>query len=76
MNFATSAAGGLKVEIQDTKGKALPGFSLSDCEEHFGDTLERCVVWKNGTDVSSLAGKSVRLRFALKDADLYSIKFE
>ena len=76
LNFATSAAGGVKVEIQDPKGKALPGFTLSDCEEHFGDTLERSVVWKNGTDVSSLAGKSVRLRFALKDADLYSIKFE
>lgn len=29
-----------------------------------------------GTDVGSLAGKTVRLRFVLKDADLYSIKFE
>ena len=27
-------------------------------------------------DVGALAGKPVRLRFALKDADLYSIKFE
>ncbi len=76
MNFATSAAGGVKVEIQDANGKAMPGFALSDCEEHFGDALERTVVWKSGTDVSSLAGKAVRLRFALKDADLYSIKFE
>lgn len=76
MNFATSAAGGVKVEIQDASGKAVPGFALGDCEEHFGDSLERTVVWKNGTDLSSLAGKPVRLRFALKDADLYSIKFE
>lgn len=76
MNFASSAAGGIRVEIQDANGKALPGFTLDDSEEHFGDSIERSVVWKNGTDVSSLAGKSVRLRFALKDADLYAIKFE
>jgi hypothetical protein len=76
MNFASSAAGGVKVEIQDANGKPMPGFTLSDCEEHFGDSLVRIVVWKSGTDVSSLAGKPVRLRFTLKDADLYSINFE
>jgi hypothetical protein len=48
---------------------------LSDCEEHFGDALERTVVWKGGADVSSLAGKAVRLRFTLKGADLYAIRF-
>ncbi|MDP1592571.1 MAG: hypothetical protein Q8M07_32710 [Prosthecobacter sp.] len=76
MNFASSAAGGVKVEIQDANGKAMPGFALNDSEEHFGDSLERTVVWKTSSDVSSLAGKSVRLRFGLKDADLYSIKFD
>ena len=49
---------------------------LEDAEEHFGDSIERTVAWKNGIDLGSLAGKTVRLRFALKDADLYSIKFE
>jgi hypothetical protein len=76
MNFASSVAGGIQVEIQDVEGKALPGFALSDCEDHFGDSIMRTVVWKSGTDVSSLAGKTVRLRIVLKDADLYSIKFE
>ena len=76
MNFASSAAGGVKVEIQDASGKPMPGFTLSDCEEHFGDSLARTVVWKNGTNVSSLAGKPVRLRFVLKDADVYSFRFE
>ncbi len=76
MNFASSAAGGIRVEIQDADGKALPGFSLEDAEEHFGDSIDRRAVWKSGSDVSSLAGKPVRLRFALKDADLYSIQFE
>jgi len=76
MNFATSAAGSVKVEIQDANGKAIPGFTLSNCEEHFGDSIERTVFWKGGTDVSSLAGKPVKLRFVLKDADVYAIRFE
>jgi hypothetical protein len=33
------------------------------------------VKWKSAGDVSGLAGKPVRLRFVMKDADLYSIRF-
>lgn len=76
MNFASSAAGGVKVEIQDAAGKAIPGFSLEESEQQFGDSLSRTARWKNGTDVSALAGKSVRLRFVLNDAHLYAIQFE
>ena len=75
VNFATSAAGELRVEIQDAAGKALPGFTLDDCPPIFGDTIERMVTWQKGGDVSSLAGKPVRLRFVLKDADLYALRF-
>lgn len=76
MNFATSAAGGIRVGIQDTTGSPVPGFTLEDSEDHFGDSIERTVFWKQGCDVSALAGKPVRLRFALKDAHLYAIRFE
>lgn len=76
INFATSAAGGIRVEIQDDAGKPYPGFSLDDCPDTFGDDVDRVVEWNNGADVSSLAGKSVRLRFVLRDADLYSLKFD
>ncbi len=75
LNAATSAAGGIQVEIQDAGGQPLPGFSLADCPEVFGDSLEHVVRWRNGGDVRSLVGKTVRLHFALKDADLYSFQF-
>jgi hypothetical protein len=75
LNFSTSAAGGIRVEIQDADGKPLPGFSLDDCAEVFGDEIDRTVEWKTGSDVSTLSGKAVRLRFVLKDADLYALKF-
>ena len=76
MNFSTSAAGSVRVEIQDEAGKPVEGFTLDDCPEIYGDAIERAVTWKAGPDVSRLAGKPVRLRFVLKDADLYSIRFK
>lgn len=75
LNFATSAAGSLQVELQDENGKPLPGYSLDDCEELFGDTLDRGVNWKTKADLSPLSGRAVRVRFVLRDADLYSFQF-
>ena len=75
LNFATSAAGSVRVEIQDANSKALPGFALEDCPPLFGDTIERTVTWKNGSAVGQLAGRPVKLRFVLNDADLYSLQF-
>ena len=43
--------------------------------EIIGDEIERAVSWRNSSDVSKLAGQTVRLRFELKDADLYSFQF-
>ncbi len=75
LNFATSAAGTLRVELQQPDGTAISGFSLADCSQIFGDTVDRVATWKDGGDVGSLAGKPVRMRFELKDADLYSFWF-
>lgn len=75
LNFATSAAGDIRVEVQDHTGLPYPGFSLDDCSPLFGDTLDRPVAWKHGSDVSRLTGKAVRLRFVLRDADLFALQF-
>ncbi|MBL9216269.1 MAG: hypothetical protein JNG83_12400 [Opitutaceae bacterium] len=76
LNFATSAAGGVQVEIQDLAGRALPGFAREDCAPLFGDTLERAVAWGPGADLAALAGRPVRLCFVLRDADLYAFQFQ
>ncbi|HQR33137.1 MAG TPA: hypothetical protein PLK30_10385 [Blastocatellia bacterium] len=75
INFATSAAGGVRVELQDAIGQPLPGFALADSVEQIGNELERVVTWKSGGDVSALAGRTVRLRFVMKDAELFSLRF-
>jgi hypothetical protein len=76
INYATSAGGGLKVEIQTPDGRPVDGFALADCPEIIGDRVEQTVRWKGGEDVGPLAGKPVRLRFLLRDADLYSMKYQ
>lgn len=76
INYSTSAAGQMRVELQDADGKALPGFALDDCEPIYGDHIARIVKWKSGGDVSAHASKPVRLRFEMSDADLFAVRFE
>ncbi len=74
INFSTSAAGGIRVEIQTPDGQPVPGFSLADCPEIFGDELARPVSWGDA-ELGKLSGQPVRLRFVLRDADLFSFQF-
>lgn len=75
LNFATSAAGSLRVALTDVLGNPIPGFSFADCDETFGDSLDRTITWRGKSDMSSVAGKSVRLRFQLNDAKLFAFQF-
>jgi hypothetical protein len=75
INFSTSAAGSIGIELQDENGKPLPGFTLEECPEIYGDEIERTVEWNSNADLSKLEGKPVRMRIVLKDADLYSFRF-
>lgn len=76
LNFATSAPGYIKVEIQDARGKLVPGYSLSDADELIGNYIGHPASWSSGTDVSSLSTRPVRLHFVMKDANLYSLQFK
>lgn len=76
LNFATSAAGEVRVEVQDAGGQPMAGFALSDCPPLFGDTIDRVVSWNRGSDIAILAGRPIRLRFVLKDADVYAYQFK
>ena len=75
VNYATSAGGSMRVELQDAAGKAIPGFTLADCRNLVGDAIEQPVAWTKGGDVSSHIGKPVRLRIVMQEADLYALQF-
>ena len=75
LNFSTSAAGWIKIEIQDKDGNPISGFTESVSPEIYGDDIDYFVTWPTGADLKAIAGKPIHLRFILKDADLYSLQF-
>jgi len=75
LNFSTSAAGGIRVELQDATGRPIPGFTLADSIEAIGNEIERAVRWKSGHDVGTLAGKAIKMRLVMKDADVFALRF-
>ena len=48
---------------------------MADCKEIFGDAIHYQVRWKDDPALGELAGRPVRLRFVLRDADLYALQF-
>ena len=65
INYATSAAGSIRVEIQDAAGKPIPGYTLEECPEIIGDQIRRIVAWgvvppplNTGTNAESLEQES------------------
>jgi len=46
---------------------------MSDMPELFGDELDAKVTWKTA-EFSHLVGRPVRLRFALRDGDLFALR--
>ena len=81
LNFSTSAAGSIRIEVQDLHGHPVPGFALEDSPLIFGDEVEHTVSWDRGhpkairDTLNRIVGKPVRLRIVMRDADLYSLRF-
>jgi len=75
VNYGTSAAGGLRVELLGEDGEALPGFGLASAIELIGNEVSREVRWEGDPDLAGLAGEPVRLRFHLRDGDVFSWRF-
>ena len=67
VNFATSAAGGMTVSVCNAEGCELEGYTSY---EMFGDSVDRPVEFEK--PLAELFGRSVRFKFKLKDAHLYS----
>jgi len=75
LNVDTSAGGTVKVEMLDASGKPIDGFTEADSDEINGNHIRVFVTWRGRPDVGALAGKPVRLRFVMRDTDLYAFRF-
>lgn len=70
VNFSSSAWGYLYFTLTDEEGNAY------ESTETFGDSVERTVRFLDEKAVASLSGKRAVLTVRMRDADLYSIKFD
>ncbi len=75
LNYATSAAGFLQVEIQDESGHPIPGYTLAQMPPLFGDEFAAAAAWTGGASLTALRDRVIRLRFVLRDADLFALRF-
>lgn len=75
LNAATSAAGSILVEVQTDAGEPIPGFTLREGRLLVGDSVEMLVDWETGRDLFALQGRPIRLRFVMKDADIFALRF-
>lgn len=73
INFSTSAYGYIYADVLDETGNPL---SDKVSFEIYGDNIDRRIYFENGSDFSEYEGKTVRLRFRMKDAKLYSMWFK
>ena len=65
--------GKLAVEILDENGNPLEGYTKKDCVVMKKDnSTKKLISWKNHSDLSSLKGQDIRLKFYLTDGDLYA----
>jgi len=74
LNIDCSALGTARVEILNSDGLPIPGYTAADCEEIFGNHVNLAARFAGG-DLSALAGKPVRLRFIMRAAKLYAFQF-
>jgi hypothetical protein len=75
LTLNVAAAGKVLVEIQDEKEKAMPGFSIADCDPIKTDSVRHVVSWKENNNLTALAGKTVHLKFEMTDAKLFALQF-
>ena len=63
----------LSVELLDTDGNIIYGYSKKDCNLICGvDKTKQMVTWKKHQNLSSLSGKDIRIKFYLTNGELYA----
>ncbi|MBX3436769.1 MAG: hypothetical protein KF861_04700 [Planctomycetaceae bacterium] len=75
LNYAAREGGGVQVELLNEAGEPIAGYDLAAATLLTGDEIEQNVTWTGKDNVSDLKGQPVKLRFHLKNADVYSLRF-
>lgn len=76
INAKLGAGGFLRVEVLDSKGNPIDGFTFDKSKPINGDQYSALVSWAGNSNISKLAGREIKLRFHLKNGNLFSFWFE
>lgn len=76
LNFRTGMAGYLQVEVLGPDGNVLPGRRFDQCDRLNGDYLDYVVTWKGQKDLGHPEGEAVTLRFRMRSAALFAVRFK
>ena len=71
---ADARRGLLKVEVVTAGGEKIPGYTCGECQGITANGFDLPVSWGRMSDLQALTGKTVRLRFYLREARLYSFQ--
>ena len=67
----------LRVALLDPQTREpLPGYSLEECQPLRTNSVRAAALWNGRDDLSSLAGRDIRLAFAANRTKLFSFYFE
>lgn len=72
LNFSTSSIGYVKILFLNEFGEEIDGFSEKDAVKIVGDKIDFPVSWNNDRTISELYGEKVRIKFIMRDADVFS----
>ena len=70
---AAARGGSVAVAVLDEHGIQHEGFSRADCAVFDGDSVDHRVTWRTKTSLDDLRGHPVRIKFYLRNAELYSL---
>ncbi len=68
--------GDLRAEILDGDGNVIPGYGVQQCNPVRGDSLRHAVTWGTGSDLVPRRKAGLRVRFHLRDTDLYAFQLK
>lgn len=72
INAKTAANGYVAAELLDRDSNVVEGFSREQCTPFNGDSVSHTLTWRTAEFTTSQQDGDLKIRFYLKDADLYS----
>lgn len=72
INARTGPYGYVAAELLDRDDRVIPGFSRRECRVFTGDSIGHRLSWSKPAFPASLMGSEKKIRFILRQADLYS----